>query len=64
MKKIIEAKLCFSWDDNKAEFMYENLPEYLFNEINEYLKELEQHREEVGDDYNFCDDQVKRGNND
>jgi hypothetical protein len=61
MKRIKDVKLAFTWDDNKVEFLYENLPEHLFNDIEAYLVELEEHREEVGDDYNFCFDGAKRG---
>jgi hypothetical protein len=64
MKRITDVLLCFTWDDGKSEFMYENLPEYLFDDINTYLNELEEHREEVGEDYNFTKDEQKRGSND
>jgi len=61
MKRIVDVKLAFTWDDNKVEFMYENLPEHLFNELEAYFVELEEHREEVGDGYTFCFDGAKRG---
>jgi len=61
MKRIVDVKLAFTWDDNKVEFMYENLPEHLFNELEAYFVELEEHREEVGDEYNFAYDGAKRG---
>ena len=64
MNRITDALLCFSWDDGKSEFMYESLPEHLFDEINTYLNELEEHREEVGEDYNFTKDEQKRDTND
>lgn len=64
MKRIKDALLCFTWDDGKSEFMYESLPEYLFDDINTYLNELEEHREEVGEDYNFTKDEQKRDTND
>ena len=63
MRKIVDVKLAFTWDDKKVEFMYENLPEQLFNDLEAYFVELEEHREEVGDDYNFCFDGAKRGHN-
>jgi hypothetical protein len=59
MRKIKDVLLCFTWDDGKVEFMYENLPEHLFDEVNTYLNELEEHREEVGKDYNFTKDEQK-----
>lgn len=61
MKKIVDAKLCFKWDDNKAEFMYENLPEYLYDEINTYLNELEELREVQGEEYSFTHDTSLNG---
>ena len=64
MKRIKDALLCSTWDDGKSEFMYESLPEYLFDDINTYLNELEEHREEVGEDYNFTKDEQKRDTND
>ena len=64
MKRIKDALLCFTWDDGKSELMYESLPEYLFDDINTYLNELEEHREEVGEDYNFTKDEQKRDTND
>ena len=60
MKRIKDTLLCFTWDDGKSEFMYESLPEHLYDEINTYLNELEEHREEVGEDYNFTKDEQKR----
>jgi hypothetical protein len=64
MKRIVDVKLAFTWDDNKVEFLYENLPEHLFNELEAYFVELEEHREEVGDDYHFSCDSAKRGKKD
>ena len=54
--QISKVSLMFTWEDGKTENMYQNLPEYLFDQINEYLNELEQHRAEVKEDYVFCDD--------
>ena len=54
--QINKVSLMFTWEDGKTENMYQNLPEYLFDQINEYLNELEQHRAEVQEDYVFCDD--------
>lgn len=54
--QISKVSLMFTWEDGKTENMYQNLPEYLFDQINEYLNELEQHRAEVQEDYVFCDD--------
>jgi predicted heme/steroid binding protein len=60
MKRINAVKLAFTWEDGKTEAMYESLPEYLHDEINTYLNELEEHRAEVGDEYVFVDDVAER----
>ena len=56
IKRICSVKLAFTWDDGKTEAIYNNLPQYLFDEINEYLNELELHRAEANDDYVFVND--------
>jgi len=62
IKRICQVKVAFTWDDGKTEAMYDSLPEYLYDELNTYLNELEQHRAEVGEEYVFVDD-VETENN-
>lgn len=52
IKRINSWVLQFSWDDGLNETMCASLPEYIRDEINTYLNELEQHRAEVGTEYN------------
>lgn len=42
-----------TWSDGLKENLGASLPEYLLNEIEAYFVEMDQHRSEVGDDYNF-----------
>lgn len=47
-------RLVITWDDGIRENLTPDLPEYLKNEIEAYLQELEELRELQGDDeYNF-----------
>ncbi len=55
-REINQVKLVFTWDDNKTEAMYTHLPEYLRDQINEYMNELEELRAQVGDDYIFVNE--------
>lgn len=54
--QISKVMLKFTWEDGENEAMYQNLPEFLQDEINTYLNELEELRAEQGDEYVFCDD--------
>lgn len=51
---ITSFKLVITWDDGIRENLTNDLPEYLKNEIEAYLQELEELRELQGDnEYNF-----------
>jgi hypothetical protein len=53
---ITSFKLVITWDDGIRENLTPDLPEYLKNEIEAYLQELEELRELQGDDeYNFSE---------
>jgi hypothetical protein len=53
-KTIKSFRLVITWDDGIRENLTPDLPEYLKNEIDAYLQELEELRELQGDDeYNF-----------
>lgn len=56
IKRINSWVLQFSWDDGLNETMCASLPEYIRDEINTYLNELEQHRAEVGEEYNVANE--------
>lgn len=56
IKRINSWVLQFSWDDGLNETMCASLPEYIRDEINTYLNELEQHRAEVGTEYNAANE--------
>ena len=56
IKRINRWVLQTTWDDGLNETMCASLPEYLIDEINTYLNELEDHRAEVGPDYNAATD--------
>ena len=51
MHKITKCLLAFQWSDGEHEAMYEGLPEYLRDEINRYIQELEELRERDPDEY-------------
>ena len=56
VKTITSFKLVITWDDGIRENLTHDLPEYLKNEIEAYLQELEELRELQGDDeYNFSE---------
>jgi hypothetical protein len=56
VKTITSFKLVITWDDGIRENLTPDLPEYLKNEIEAYLQELEELRELQGDDeYNFSE---------
>jgi hypothetical protein len=53
---ITKFDLVISWSDGIKENLAPDLPEYLKNEIEAYLQELEELRELQGDDeYNFSE---------
>jgi hypothetical protein len=56
IKRINSWVLQFSWDDGLNETMCASLPEYIRDEINTYLNELEQHQAEVGTEYNVANE--------
>ena len=56
IKRIKNWTLQFSWDDELNEAMCASLPDYLRDEINTYLDELEHHRAEVGTEYNAANE--------
>ena len=56
VKTITSFKLVITWDDGIRENLTPDLPEYLKEEIEAYLQELEELRELQGDDeYNFSE---------
>ena len=57
MHKITKCLLAFQWSDGETESMYECLPEYLRIEINQYLQELEELREQEAEDYLIVSDE-------
>lgn len=57
MKQIIKSwKLSVTWSDGKTEGLAVDLPEYLADELAIYFAELEQHRAEIEDEYNWGED--------
>jgi len=53
MHKITSWKLSVCWSDGKTEGLAVHLPEYLADEIQTYLTELEDLRAEDEKNYNF-----------
>ena len=49
-------KLSVTWTDGKTEGLAADLPEYLAEELAIYFAELEQHRAEIEDEYNWGED--------
>lgn len=49
-------KLSVTWTDGKTEGLAVDLPEYLADELAVYFAELEQHRAEIEDEYNWGED--------
>lgn len=56
IKRITKWTLHAYWDDGLNETMCASLPDYLIDEINTYMNELEEHRAEVGEEYNVATD--------
>jgi molybdopterin-guanine dinucleotide biosynthesis protein A len=53
MHKIAEIKIIAKWSDGRVEDLATHMPESLAEELEIYCDELEEHRAEVGEDYNF-----------
>jgi hypothetical protein len=53
--KIKNCKLIIEWDDGLIENLSPDLPEYLTNEIEAYLDELEDLRTEQQQEYNVSE---------
>lgn len=53
--KIKDCKLIIQWGDGLTENLSPDLPEYLANEIEAYLDELEDLRTEQQDEYNISE---------
>ena len=56
-KTIASWKLSVTWSDGKTEGLAVDLPEYLADELAIYFAELEQHRAEVEEEYNWGEDE-------
>ena len=52
---IVDCKVIITWSDGKAEDLSPDLPEYLAEEIEVYLDELDDLRSCDPDDYNFSE---------
>lgn len=54
---IINCDIKITWSDGRTENLSPDLPEYLTEQIEQYLDELEDLRNEQGDDeYNFSEE--------
>ena len=53
MHKIAEIKIIAKWSDGRVEDLATHMPESLAEELEIYCDELEEHRAEVGEDYNW-----------
>jgi len=60
MHKIAEIKIIATWTDGRTEDLATHMPESLAEQIEVYCDELEEHRAEVGEDYNFDDPKTAR----
>ena len=63
-QEITSFKLSATWSDGKTEGLAINLPEYLYDELQTYFRELEDLREEHDNDmrdeeYSFGEDDLK-----
>jgi len=56
MHKIAEIRIIAVWTDGKSEDLASHMPQALSEQIEIYCDELEDHRAEVGDDYNWGDE--------
>jgi hypothetical protein len=55
-RKITRCALTFEWDDRASESMYDALPEYLRIEIDRYLEELVDLRNQEPEHYAFINE--------
>lgn len=55
-RKITRCTLNFKWSDGATESMWENLPEYLRIEIDRYLEELVDLRNQEPENYAFINE--------
>jgi molybdopterin-guanine dinucleotide biosynthesis protein A len=53
MHKIAEIKIIATWTDGRTEDLATHMPESLAEQIEIYCDELEEHRAEVGAQYNW-----------
>lgn len=49
-KEIVSYKLSVTWSDGKVEGLASHLPEYIYEELQGYFRELEDLREEYDND--------------
>lgn len=65
-QEIVSYKLSVTWSDGKVEGLASHLPEYLYDELQIYFRELEDLREEYDndmrddEDYEFDEDEEKK----
>ena len=52
---IVYCKVIITWSDGVVEDLSPDLPEYLSEEIELYLDELDELRNQQGDEYNFSE---------
>jgi hypothetical protein len=52
---IVDCKVIITWSDGVVEDLSPDLPEYLSEEIELYLDELDELRNQQGDEYNFSE---------
>jgi len=63
-QEITSFKLSVTWSDGKTEGLASHLPEYLYDQLQDYFRELEDLREEHDNDmrdeeYSFGEDESK-----
>ena len=64
-QEIVSFKLSVTWSDGKVEGLASHLPEYIYDELQVYFRELEDLREEHDNDmrdeeYNFNGEEEKK----
>jgi hypothetical protein len=52
---IVDCKIIITWSDGVVEDLSPDLPEHLSEEIECYLDELDELRNQQGDEYNFSE---------
>jgi hypothetical protein len=55
---IVDCKVIITWSDGVVENLSPDLPEYLAEEIERYLDELDDLRSQDPEDYNFSTEEV------